>query len=172
MTDTVRCSVDTSQGHHTVNCEVDIGPEPSAASASTPASPTPAAPAAPAAPVVTPAAPPSPAVTALVNKFVVSRHEVHAPKVDAVTTGSAQMCLGQLTAVPVLLMGLKGAPVAAVAGFKIGYDLGACLGKDSSARQLSADEAAAVAQCQADGGAATGFVEHALMCRVPTAVSP
>ncbi len=165
MTDTVRCSVDTSQGHHTVNCEVDIGPEPSAASASASAA-APAAAATPAPP------PPSPAVTALVNKFVVSRHEVHAPKTDAVTAGSAQMCFGQLTAVPVLLMGLKSAPIAAVAGFKIGYDLGACLGKDASARQLSADEAAAVAECEADGGAATGFVEHALMCRVPAAPSP
>ena len=177
MTDTVRCSVDTSQGHHTVNCEVDIGPEPSATPASVPAAtttaPTPAPAATASAPAAPPAvAPPSPAVAALVNKFVVSRHEVHAPKVDAVTAGSVQMCAGQITAVPMLLMGLKGVPLAVLAGVKVGFDLGACFGKDSSARQLSADAAAAIAECEADGGTATGFVEHALMCRVSGPVTP
>ncbi len=168
MPDSVRCSVDPSQGPHTFNCEVDIGPEPSASS--TTATAGGAAPAAP-----PPAAPPpatSPAVTALVNRFVVSRTEVHAPPVDQVTVGSAEMCLGQLTAVPVLLLGAKALPLAVLASLKVGYDLSSCVAKDSVARQFSADEAAAVKSCEADGGIPTGFVEHALMCHMPGTVAP
>ena len=171
MPDSVRCSVDTSQGHHTVTCEVDIGPEPAASSTApvATASPTPAAP--PPAPPAPPSAP-SPAVSALVDRFVQSRHEVHAPQVDPVTVGSAGTCVSQLASVPILLLGLKAPPLAALSGLKVGYDLGACLGKDSAARQLSADETAAVKECEADGGMPTGFVDHALMCHEPAKVTP
>ncbi|MEO7035341.1 MAG: hypothetical protein ABI548_15555 [Polyangiaceae bacterium] len=168
MPDSVRCSVDTSQGHHTVNCEVEIGPELAASSASTVATASPPPAAAPPAPP--PAA--SPAVAALVDRFVQSRHEVHAPTVDLVTAGSAGTCVSQIASVPLLLLGLKAPPLAVLGGLKVGYDLGACLGRASAARQLSADDAAAVKECEADGGIPTGFVEQSLMCREPAVVTP
>ncbi|MEO7037726.1 MAG: hypothetical protein ABI548_27430 [Polyangiaceae bacterium] len=162
MPDSVRCSVDTSQGHHTVNCEVDIGPELATASTTTVATANPAP---------APPPPPSPAVAALVDRFVQSRHEVHAPTVDLVTMGSARTCASQIASV--LLLGLKAPPpLAVLSGLKVGYDLGACLGKDSAARQLSADDAAAVKECEADGGVPTGFVEQSLMCHEPAVVAP
>jgi hypothetical protein len=168
MPDSVRCSVDTSQGHHTVNCEVDFDPAPSASTASS--APLAAAPASNAAP---PAAqsPAPPAVAALVNRFVLSRHEVHAPAVEQVTLNSAQACAGQLMALP--LLGLRATlPLSVLGGFKLGYDLGACLGKNTASRQAAADEAAAVQDCEADGGIPTGTMNNALMCLEPGAVTP
>ena len=159
MPDSVRCSVDTSQGHHTVNCEVDIGPEPTAS-----------APPAPVAPSPPPA--PSPAVTALVERFAISRHDVHAPTVERVTVGSAEACVGQIAGVALLAMGLKGPLLATLGGAKVGFDLGACLGKDSAARQASADQTAAVVDCESDGGTVTGEVGRTLMCREPASVAP
>lgn len=165
MPDAVRCSVDPSQAH-TVNCEVEIGPEPSASGASSVSAAvvTPAPAAAP------PAAPP--AVAALVDRFVLSRKPVHAPPVDLVTESSVQTCAGQLLSAALSLMSAKSTPVAVLGAFKAGYDISACLSKDAASRQSSADERAMVADCESDGGVPTGFVGNDLMCLEPGAVTP
>ncbi|MEP7052189.1 MAG: hypothetical protein ABJB12_17625 [Pseudomonadota bacterium] len=171
MPDSIRCSVDASQAHHTVTCEVDIGPEPSVSAPSS-AQPSAAPSAAPPAVASPPAAPPPaapPAVTALVNRFLQSRHEVHAPPVDKVTVDSAKGCLGALIGVP--LLAAKMPPVAVLSAFKVGYDLGACLGKSTASRQVTADEAAQVKDCESDGGIPSGFIGKALMCFEPSAVT-
>jgi len=73
---------------------------------------------------------------------------------------------------PILLMSLKNGPLAFLGGLKLGYDLGACLANNRIARQVTADQAAAVNVCEADGGVPSGFVQNDLMCLKPGAVQP
>ena len=151
MPDPIRCSVDTSQAHHTVNCEpVEVGPD---------ASPIPAPPS----PNPTQRTL-SPAVQALVKRATLPPHPVQAPQVETITLGSAMQCLGQINAMTVLLLGVKGPILGSAAGFKVGYDLGACVAKDKNTRQLSADQAAAVQECIDNGGTPNGEVGHTLIC--------
>lgn len=150
MPNPVRCTVDPSQATHTVTCEpVEIGPEPAPAQAAAP-SPEPS--------------PQSPAVAALVDRFPGTQHLVQAPEVATLTLGGAMQCLGQINAMTVLLLGVKGPVLGSAAGFKVGYDLGACVAKDKNTRQLSADQAAAVQQCIDNGGTPNGEIGHTLIC--------
>lgn len=152
MPDPIRCSVDTSQAQHTVNCEpVAIGPDTSADRAS-PGSSAPAA------------APPSAAVRQLVQRVTATQYPVQAPEVETMTLGGAMQCLGQINAMTVLLLGVKGPVLGSAAGFKVGYDLGACFAKDKNTRQLTADQAAAVQECIDNGGTPNGEIGHTLIC--------
>jgi hypothetical protein len=149
MPDPIRCTVDPSQPSHTVTCEpVEIGPEPAAAQAAPPPAPQPA----------------SPAVAALVQRFPAAQYPVQAPEVATLTLGGALQCLGQINATTVLLLGVKGPILGSAAGFKVGYDLGACVAKDKNTRQLSADQAAAVQECIDNGGTPSGEIGHTLIC--------
>ena len=152
MPDPIRCSVDTSQAHHTVNCEpVEIGPDTSAVPAGS-GSPVPTA------------APLPPAVRQLVQRVTTTQYPVQAPEVETMTLGGAMQCLGQINAMTVLLLGVKGPILGSAAGFKVGYDLGACVAKDKNTRQLSADQAAAVQECIDNGGTPNGEIGHTLIC--------
>ncbi|HEX3850503.1 MAG TPA: hypothetical protein VHW01_06020 [Polyangiaceae bacterium] len=91
-------------------------------------------------------------------------HPVQALQVETLTLGSAMQCLGQINAMTVLLLGVKGPILGSAAGFKVGYDLGACVAKDKNTRQLSADQAAAVQECIDNGGTPNGEVGHTLIC--------
>ena len=160
MPDPIRCTVDPSQAVHTVTCEpVEIGPEPARAPVAAP-SPAPS--------------PQSPAVAALVERFPGTQHPVQAPEVSTLTLGGAMQCLGGINAMTVLLLGVKG-PIlgSAAAGFKVGYDLGACVAKDKNTRQLSADQAVAVEECIDNGGTPNGEIGHTLICEraAPAAAS-
>jgi hypothetical protein len=150
MPDPIRCTIDPRQVAHTVTCEpVEIGPEQEPAPA---AAPPPASSA------------PSPAVAALVQRFPTTQHPVQAPEVAAITLGGAMQCLGQINAMTVLLLGVKGPILGSAAGFKVGYDLGACVAKDKNTRQLSADQAAAVQECIDNGGTPNGEIGHTVIC--------
>jgi hypothetical protein len=150
--DPIRCSVDTSQAHHTVNCElVEIGSDTSAARAGS-ASPAPSA------------APLPSGVRQLVQRVTATQHPVQAPEVATMTLGGAMQCLGQINAMTVLLLGVKGPILGSAAGFKVGYDLGACVAKDKNTRQLNADQAAALQECIDNGGTPNGEIGHALIC--------
>jgi hypothetical protein len=106
-------------------------------------------------------------VAALVQRFPGTQHEVHAPVVDTVTLGTAHRCLGELSAFAPLALGLTGPYFGAAAGFKVGYDLGACAAKDLQDRQISADRDAGVAICESQGGTVVGEVGHTLICERP-----
>jgi fructose-1,6-bisphosphatase/sedoheptulose 1,7-bisphosphatase-like protein len=86
--------------------------------------------------------------------------------VSTVTAGTAIQCLGQVNAVAVLMLGVKGPLLAAAGGFKVGYDVGACVAKDMISRQLSADKHAALQYCLDEGGTPTGEVGNDVMCTV------
>lgn len=149
MPDPIRCTVDPSQAGHTVTCEpVEIGPDSKSSEATTPA---PAS------------ASQQPAVAALVKRFPTGQHEVHAPPVATVTTGSAEQCLGEIAALA-LVFGVEGRFLPAAAAFKVGYDLGACLAKEEQGRQLSADRQRGFAECEINGGTVVGEVGHTLIC--------
>ena len=152
MPDPIRCSVDPSQAQHTVNCEpVEIGPDNSAPPVASESAPPPA--------------PPLPAgVRLLVQRVSATQHPVQAPDVATMTLGGAMQCLGQINAMTVLLLGVKGPILGSAAGFKVGYDLGACVAKDKNTRQLSADQAAAVQECIDNGGTPNGEIGHTLIC--------
>jgi hypothetical protein len=110
--------------------------------------------------------PQPPAVSALVKRFPTVEHEAHAAPVSTLTAGTAIQCLGQVNAVAVLMLGVKGPLLAAAGGFKVGYDLGACVAKDLISRQMSADKRAALQYCLDEGGTPTGEVGNDLMCTV------
>jgi hypothetical protein len=154
MPDPIRCTVDPSQASHTVTCEpVEIGPEPS------PSASPPQAAAPPPAP-----SPQSAAVAELVKRFPSGQQrEAHAPKVDTLTLGSAERCLGELAAVP-LVLGVDGVLLPAATAFKVSYDVGACLAKEEQDRQLSADRQVGIQDCESQGGAVIGEVGHTLIC--------
>jgi hypothetical protein len=154
VADPIRCSVDLSQAQHTVNCEpVAIGPEAGS-------SPAPAR----APHAETPVPPLPPAVRALVQSQSPLQHGVQAAQVEVITWGGAMQCLGQINAMTLLLLGVKGPVLGSAAAFKVGYDLGACIAKDKNTRQLSADQAAAVSECIDHAGTPTGEIGHTLIC--------
>ncbi|HEY1536291.1 MAG TPA: hypothetical protein VGF76_19865 [Polyangiaceae bacterium] len=112
-----------------------------------------------------PTAPPLPAgVRQLVQRVTATQHPVQAPEVATMTLGGAMQCLGQINAMTVLLLGVKGPILGSAAGFKVGYDLGACVAKDKNTRQLNADQAAAVEECIDNGGTPNGEIGHTLIC--------
>jgi hypothetical protein len=158
MPDPIRCSADPAQPN-TFTCEpIVIGPDPSApARAGVKPPPTPAA--------------PSPAVTALVNRFVISVQPVHAAPVSMITKETVVQCLSPLASAGLLFLASKSPLLGALGGVKAGFDLRACQAKDEISRQASADEQAAVQACLNDGGIPTGQVGDQLMCNV-TAVTP
>jgi hypothetical protein len=147
MPDPIRCSIDPSQPSHTVTCDpVEIGPEPQASAAA----PSPSQ--------------PSAAVAQLVKRFPSGQQrEAHAPKVDTLTLGSAEQCLGELAAVP-LVLGVDGLLLPAATAFKVSYDVGACLAKEEQERQLSADRQVGIQDCESHGGTVIGEVGHTLIC--------
>jgi len=161
MTDTVRCSVDSS---HAVTCEVDIGPDEVEAPSARP-NPAPA-------PTPPPASAQTPAVSALVDRFPASReHEVHAAAVPLATLNGLSQCTSQLLGMGTMVIALKSSMLAALPAFKASFDVGACLAKDDAARQVKADQAAAVSECEANGGTPMGQVGNQLTCEVAPQVS-
>jgi hypothetical protein len=163
LSDPIRCAVDASQAHHTIDCEpVVIGPEAPEAPAPAPAPAPEPAPSRPA------EAPPLPAaVRALVQRAAPPQEQEHAVQgaaVDTLTLGGAMQCLAQINAMTLLLLGVKGPVLGAAAAFKVGYDVGACIAKDKNTRQLSVDQAAALADCVDKGGTPQGEIGHTLVC--------
>jgi hypothetical protein len=151
MPDPIRCSVDPGEARHTVTCEPAlIGPD--------------AAPETPS-PTTLHEVPPLPAaVTALLKRFPATQHELHAPPVATATLGGAERCAGSILAMAPLMLGLGNTLLGVAGGFKVGFDLGTCLAKDALERQLDADRAAGVLECEGQGGVVYGEVGHSLIC--------
>jgi hypothetical protein len=154
MPDPIRCSVDPGEARHTVTCEpVLIGPE------AAPETPSPTA--------SHEVAPLPAAVTALLNRFPATQHELHAPPVAIATLGGAERCAGSIVALAPLMLGVRSTLLGVASGLKVGLDLVTCFAKDALERQLDADRAAGVLECEGQGGVVSGDVGHAVICERP-----